>query len=140
MQTEKHIYLENSGVEINGYTFYGTPNTIAWLPEMSNLAFSTEKESLRDIFNKIPDNLDFLLSHTSPYNINDCGMLGDGSEDIGNETLTEAIQDKDIRYIFCGHIHTGNHVMGKWRGKKIVNVSYCKEDKIPAYYPYILEL
>ncbi len=135
--TEKHIYLENSGVEIEGYTFYGVPNT---RPAISNHGFSMTHEDLVEVFNAVPNKLDFLLAHSSPYEVNDCGMLGDRSEDLGNKEMTETLKDKEIRYIFCGHIHTGNHAMGEWRGKKIVNVSYCKENKTPAYKPYILEL
>ncbi len=86
------------------------------------------------------DKLDFLLAHSSPFGVNDCGMLGDKSEDLGNKEMTEALKDKDIRYIFCRHIHTGNHIMGEWRVKKIVNLSYCKENKIPANEPYIFGL
>ena len=137
ISTDKHIYLENSGVTIDGYTFYGTPNT---RPPMNNFAFSQKSERLTEIFNQIPDKLDFLLCHAAPFGVNNCGMLGDGSADIGNAELTEAIKDKDIGYILCGHVHTGNHTMGEWRGKKIANVSYCKESKIPAYEPVIIEL
>ncbi len=136
-QTDKHIYLENSGVEIDGYTFYGVPNT---RPAMRNHGFSMTHEELVKIFNAVPDKLDFLLAHSSPYGVNNHGMLGDGSEDLGNKEMTEALKDKDIRYIFCGHIHTGNHSLTEWRGKKIANVSYCKENKIPAYEPLIIEL
>ena len=135
--TDKHIYLENSGIEIDGVTFYGTPNT---RPPINNFAFSESSERLTEVFSEIPNKLDVLLCHSAPYEVNNCGMLADSSEDIGNMELTEAIKNKDIRYIFCGHVHTGNHVMSEWRGKKIANVSYCKESKAPAYEPLILEI
>ncbi len=137
ISTDKHIYLENTGVEIDGYTFYGTPNT---RPPMNNFAFSKKSKKLTKLFKKIPHKLDFLLCHSAPYNVNNCGMLGDGSDDIGNKELTEAIRKKDISYMFCGHVHTGNHSMGEWQGKKIANVSYCKEGKIPAYEPLVVEI
>ncbi|MFI3261384.1 MAG: metallophosphoesterase [Rikenellaceae bacterium] len=133
--TDKHIYLNNSGVEIDGYTFYGSPNT---RPAINNYGFSKTSAELTEIFNRIPDKLDFLICHSAPYGVNNCGMLGDESEDLGNKELTEALKDKNIGYIFCGHIHTGNHNLGEWRGKKIANVSYCKENKVPAYEPLVI--
>lgn len=133
--SEGVVYLENEGYETMGFTFWGTPN----VPKpTNNLAFYQESDELLKTFRKIPDKVDFLISHAAPYGANNCGMLGDGSADIGSRELAEAIKDKDIGYIFCGHIHTGNHNVGLWEGRRIVNVSYCNENKEPAYDPFYI--
>lgn len=136
-QTERHIFLNNSEVEIDGYSFYGTPN-ISRLNE--DLSFKPYDEELDQLFRHIPERLDFLLCHHAPYGANGCGFDIPFGFDIGCRELAKVICNKDIGYIFCGHIHTGNHSMGEWQGKMIANVSYSNEDKIPAYEPLIIEL
>lgn len=133
--TDKHIYLENNGKEIDGVSFYGTPNVVR---PVTNLAFYRESEELSAIFRQIPDNLDVLLCHSSPYGVNGCGRPRDSREDLGSRELTGAIRDKEIAHIFCGHIHTGNHKTGIWRGKSITNAALCNDKKELAYPPATL--
>ncbi len=136
--TDKHIYLENSGVELMGYSFYGTPNTSKLNSDLSHKPFS---EELKGVFMQIPDKLDFLICHNAPYGANSVGALyGDDGKDIGSKELSEAIQDNDIGYIFCGHIHNGNHSLSWWRGKRIANVALRSESMQIEYEPLILEI
>ena len=130
--TDKHIYLENNGATIAGVTFYGTPNA----PKpVNNIAFCRDSGELSGIFSRIPDVLDVLICHAPPYGAGGCGHPSGGPEDLGCRELTEALRDKRIGHIFCGHIHTGNHETYLWRGKKITNVALCGDNKQPAYPP-----
>ncbi len=147
ISNSKHIYLENSGIEIDGFTFYGTPE-IARLND--DLSFKPINEKLERIFGKIPNKLDFLICHSAPFGTNGCGVWNygvggaeddpDSGRDIGCRELAEAIKDKQIGWIFCGHIHTGNHSPGVWRGKNIVNVSYASESAGAVYGVFEMEI
>ena len=57
-----------------------------------------------------------------------------------NHELFNAIENKDIKYIFSGHIHTGTHRVTEYKGKKMVNVSIKDEDYNLSYYPQIFEI
>ncbi|WP_286138217.1 metallophosphoesterase family protein, partial [Methylomonas methanica] len=65
----KHaIYLENSGVELFGLKFWGSP----WQPEFYNWAFNLPRgKPLAEIWALIPDDTDVLITHTPPYGILD---------------------------------------------------------------------
>lgn len=130
VSTGKLVYLQNSGVELFGYSFWGTPN----VPRpFNNFAFCQNSHQLLESFRQIPDHLDFLICHAAPFGVNDCGVWRKGLKDLGCKELTEAIQDKEISQIFCGHIHRGNHKPGVWRGKQIMNVSLTGDRKEVRY-------
>lgn len=127
---EKLVYLNNESATVCGLLIFGTPN----VPRPThNLAFYQEPSELLKTFRTIPDRLDILLTHAAPYGVNDCALYGDTLQDIGSRELTEAIKDKEIGWIFCGHIHSGNHIPALWREKHIANVSYCDDLKKPAH-------
>ncbi len=134
--SNRNVYLENSGVQIEGYYFYGTPN-IARLNE--DLTFKPYDKELEQLFMQIPERVDFLLSHSAPYNANGCGFDVPSGLDIGSRELADVICNRDISYVICGHIHTGNHTLGEWRGTKIANVAYVSDGK-PTFEPLILEI
>lgn len=131
---QKEIHLVNCGAEIMGLKIYGTPNV---QPPLHNLCFSETPEQLKQLFEAIPNDLDILLVHSAPL----LGGLGTGSDgvEMGCQILTDAIADKHIKYVFCGHIHTGNHEKVEWRGKTLYNVSYCGNNKEPKYEPLFLQ-
>lgn len=118
-----------------GLKIYGTPNIP---PPHHNFAFCQSPEELKRTFSEIPDNIDILISHGSPYGVGDLGLIDEG--DVGCKELTEAIADKNIRYVFCGHIHSGNHGRVEWRGKTLYNVSYCDDNKKPKYNVLEIEI
>ncbi|MFA7034153.1 MAG: metallophosphoesterase [Bacteroidales bacterium] len=125
---EKEIHLLNCGAEIMGLKIYGTPNVP---PPFHNMCFAENPESLAEIFAGIPDDLDILLVHAAPI-LEGLGMGSDGVE-LGCQVLTDALSYKHIKYVFCGHIHTGNHKKVEWLGKTLYNVSYCDNDKNPQF-------
>lgn len=137
--TQKLIVLCNQGIELMGLTIYGTPNVP---PAISCFAFTRTSDELQKIFSLIPDNLDILIAHGVPYGVGHLGvMVKRGTvQDRGMWELTEAIEKKNIRYVFCGHVHTGSHERVEWRGKILYNVSYCDKKKLPAYDVLVLEI
>ena len=133
--SERHIHLENSRVVIDGCYFYGTPNTSKL---NSDLSFKPYNKELAEIFGRIPPKVDFLLAHSAPYDANGCGFDAPSGLDIGSRELADVIYHRDISYLFCGHIHTGNHSLEEWHGIKIANVAYTTDGK-PSYAPLLVE-
>lgn len=67
------IYLEDSGVEIEGVRFWGSP----WTPIFMNWAFMLGRgEPLYEKWQLIPDDTDVLITHGPPQGIGDEVMFG----------------------------------------------------------------
>ncbi|MDD2594676.1 MAG: metallophosphoesterase [Bacteroidales bacterium] len=123
------IYLCDTGICIDGVSFYGTP----WVPKPTrNLAFFLEHDDLLEKFRQIPDHIDVLLTHASPC-IERMGYVNDLDRDIGSVELLEALEERHIGFVLCGHIHSGNHDKVRWNGSTCYNLSYCDNHKNPAY-------
>ena len=59
------IYLQDSSIELLGIKFYGSP----WTP--IGMAFHSRGEHLTAMFDRIPVDTDFLITHSPPYNVLD---------------------------------------------------------------------
>jgi Icc-related predicted phosphoesterase len=133
-----HILIDKQ-IEINGLKIYGTP----WVPIISyRWAFEAEHDILLDKFRKIPSELDILITH-SPPRILDCSIdysLQTQNGPFGSSELTQAIFDKQPKYVFCGHIHSGSHDCVKFEKSKIYNVSRLDEDYCIGYNPLIIDI
>ena len=99
------IYLKDSGCEIEGLKFYGSP----WQPWFHNWAFNVYRGDLHHHWSKIPNDLDVLLVHGPPFGYGDRTTNGDR---VGCEELLEALKTKQPKYVFYGHIHEDT---GMWR-------------------------
>lgn len=135
--TKLEILLDSS-TEFMGKTFYGTP----WCPNLYNWAFYKNSDDLEKIFKKIPESVDFLISHSPGKGCNKTGMSLEkwNRPEYGSEELAQAVLNrKGIKWWVCGHIHSGNHNITELiNGTKVVNVSLLGED-YKERYP-ILEL
>lgn len=142
----KLFYLKDSMVILGDIKIYGTP----WCPRLSSWAFYQESDKLKEIFDNIPD-CDILLTHTPPKYVNGVGEIRDvsrlkyelsshGFPDHGCMELREAIKKKNIKYCFSGHIHSGNHKLTEWHGKKIANVSLKDESYDMTYEPLVIQI
>lgn len=61
-------YLQDSGVVLDGIRFWGSP----WQPEFHSWAFNVPRgERLREIWSRIPDETDVLVTHGPPYGLGD---------------------------------------------------------------------
>lgn len=123
----KLIYLEDDGVVLDGVSFYGTP----WCPVLVNWAYYASEEDLYKKYSKIPDNVDVLLTHCPPKIGNAGVVLQSGwneGRDFGSWELAKVIENKDIKYLFCGHIHSGDHKKTVYNNINIYNVSLKDED------------
>lgn len=93
------IYLHDSGIELGGYYFWGSPIQ----PEFCHWAFNRPRgEVLEQHWLKIPKHTDILITHTPAYGILDTCFDGQAA---GCEALLAAIQRIKPKIHACGHIH-----------------------------------
>lgn len=140
-------YLRDSAVEVEGVKIYGTPFTTIF-GRWANM----EPESVLDeIYSKIPEGLDILLSHGPAYGWNDTIMqypdrTSPPNDHIGSKSLRKHILRAKPLWTFCGHIHSGSHDVTKLpvmlddleirKKMNVVNVSLLDEDYQKAYTPF----
>eukprot|EP00930_Biecheleria_cincta_P083109 TRINITY_DN72744_c0_g1_i1.p1 TRINITY_DN72744_c0_g1~~TRINITY_DN72744_c0_g1_i1.p1 ORF type:complete len:363 (+),score=49.72 TRINITY_DN72744_c0_g1_i1:160-1248(+) len=128
-----NIYLEDGIANICGYSIYGSP----WQPEFCDWAFMLPRgQPMREIWAKVPESVDVLLTHTPP-----CGF-GDRSSSlarVGCEMLTQAIQQRAVSVNVSGHIHSGYG----WTSDDTtlyINASTCDRDYRPINPPVVFDL
>ena len=93
------IYLNDSGIDISGLKFWGSPIQ----PEFFDWAFNRQRgEDIRQHWDMIPDDVDVLLTHGPVFGILD--RCTDG-ERVGCEELLEVVQRIKPKIHAFGHIH-----------------------------------
>jgi Icc-related predicted phosphoesterase len=95
------IYLEDSYVTIENIKIYGSP----WQPRFGkNWGFNLERgEELKEKWEKIPDDIDILITHGPPESILD---KTDQGLSVGCDQLFEFVMEKIKPKIHIfGHIH-----------------------------------
>ena len=97
-------YLFDSGIEIDGVNFYGSP----WQPEFFNWAFNLPRhgEEMKAHWDAIPDNTDILVTHGPAYGYLD--IPGGQNIRVGCEMLRERVE------AFRPKIHVFGHIHGSW--------------------------
>jgi len=91
--------LIDQEIKIEGLRIYGTP----WVPQFGFWAFMRKDMHLDQTFEKIPDDLDILISHGPPFGILDNGGFGFS----GSMTLMKAVYRAQPEFHLFGHIHEG---------------------------------
>lgn len=93
------IYLEDSAVEIEGITIYGSP----WQPWFGGWAFNLQRgPELAAVWAKVPANTDILITHGPPAGILDQTKRG---EMVGCRDLLDRVLEVRPRLHVFGHIH-----------------------------------
>lgn len=130
------IYLQDSGFEIDGVNFWGSP----WTPEFYNWAFMLPRgEALAKKWARIPDETDVLITHGPPYGTLDVNLHG---ERCGCEALADRVsQLPNLKLHLFGHIHYSHGVTG-WYGDGPIsaNCATCGEDYKPVNHAHEFEL
>lgn len=106
------IYLQDSGIVVNGVRFWGSP----WQPAFNDWAFNLPRgERLREKWALIPAQTDVLVTHGPPHGIGD----GTGAEDDGAgygahrsgcEALRARVAEVQPLLHLFGHIHDSGGV------------------------------
>lgn len=96
-------YLCDSGTEFEGLKIWGSPHSL-WFPQVNPkcAAFMDSEYNLAAIYEKIPNNIDILISHGPPIGILDQNVEGSS---CGSQALLNAIERIKPRLVIFGHIH-----------------------------------
>jgi Icc-related predicted phosphoesterase len=131
-------YLQDTKLEIDGVTFYGTPH----IPELQRWAFYGRSDTLKHMFSLIPENVDVLMTHSPGKYVNDTGVSLQkySLPEYGSQELTDAVNDRHIKYWICGHVHSGNHKLDKYGETMVANVSIKDENYRVSYEPLIFDV
>jgi Icc-related predicted phosphoesterase len=136
-------YLCDSGTEFEGLRIWGSPWTLKFPginPHCMAFTCDTEEE-LAEKWDKIPNDLDILVTHSPPFGILDKNVKGEhcGSVSLRNKTL-DGNYFKKFRHHIFGHIHE----MGSYRLDlgitKFINCSHVNEYYQPVNQPVRIEL
>ncbi len=128
------IYLEDSGVEIDGIKFWGSPVQ----PIYKNWAFNRPEEKLALHWAAIPDDTDVLITHCPPHSIFDWSVydkIHTGSPSLYKEVV-ERIKPK--AHVF-GHIHSG-YGMKRIENTLFINASNLNDDYECVNDPIVFEI
>lgn len=108
-------YLVDSGVELAGLSFHGTP----WVPDLEGWAFYADDEELATRSAAIPP-VDVLVSHGPPRGFGD--QLARGGR-AGSTALLSRLERVPPKLCLFGHIHEDH---GTWRldGTDLANVAH----------------
>ncbi len=88
---------------------------------------------MRQKWDQIPDDIDVLITHGPPLEIQDRNMQG---ENVGCKDLLERVLQVRPKYHVFGHIHAA-YGMNYWllEGTTFVNASVCDEGYLPTNRP-----
>ncbi|WP_395074902.1 metallophosphatase domain-containing protein [Flavobacterium sp.] len=101
------IYLNDSGVCIDGFNIWGSPIQ----PAFFDWAFNRKRGTAIDThWQLIPKNTDILITHGPPFGILDKTMRG---EAVGCEMLLKKVNEIKPKLHVFGHIHEGYGMLEK---------------------------
>jgi Icc-related predicted phosphoesterase len=129
-------YLEDSGVEIDGVRFWGSP----WTPTFMDWAFMQDRGApINRYWQRIPDHTDVLITHSPPHGIADQVDTGLEFDNVGCRDLQARVQQLTLQAHIFGHIHEG---YGQYlrENTRFINASTCNVRYQPVNPPIIVEL
>lgn len=126
-------YLQDSGLEIEGLFFWGSP----WQPKYNRWAFNLERgEQLRARWDLIPDRVDVLITHGPPRGIGDRVKSG---ERVGCEDLLERTRGLKPKLHIFGHVHE-DYGVTESKETLYVNASFLDRKRRPCQPPHLLSV
>ena len=140
LKNESASYIDNNGKE---WTIFGTP----YCHLFGNWPFMVSDEVLVEKFANIPNDVDFILSHDTPYGVGTqdyiLEKLRHGNHElvhVGNSPLRDRLESINYKWLFHGHIHSSGHTPEEFVTGKVVNVSLVDESYDLVYKPFILTI
>lgn len=135
------IYLEDSEVKIGGLRFYGSPWTSGLEGYKSHWAFAKLRTELLDIWKKIPEGLDVLITHMPPWGILDEVIdKYDNITRFGCYDLRHIIKKRKPKIHIFGHIHWSGGKSVKYYDTECFNVALMSEEYEVVNKPTVIEV
>lgn len=132
-------YLEDSGVEIDGLYFYGSPYT----PTFGSWAYMLPRgEMLKKKWAVIPEKTNILVTHGPSYGILDEAPRGwyGGFENVGCQDLLNRIKQlRELKVHIFGHIHNSSGIMYQDE-LCFINAAICNEQYKPVNPVRVIEI
>ena len=125
------VYLEDSGVELGGINFWGSP----WQPWMGGWAFNAPESDgadepfLQKKFGQIPANTDVLITHSPPIGFHDTVY----QRHAGSIALNEQIERVQPTLAVYGHIHKPG--VERVDSTTLCNAAYVGYNRKPNRHP-----
>lgn len=127
------VYLQDSSIVIEGVKFYGSP----WTVWFGGWAFNLPPgRALEMKWDRIPDDVDVLVTHGPPDGVFDLNARG---EHCGDEQLLEAVERIKPKVHAFGHIHY-SHDAAKLRDTVFVNAAICTDRYDAWQKPVVVDL
>ena len=98
MLPEDTYYLENEGLDLEGFHIWGSP----MIPDFVGAFNRKRGRELRVYWEKIPEDVDVLITHTPPAGILDRTSLG---LSVGCKDLRSRVDELQAKFHLFGHIH-----------------------------------
>lgn len=128
-------------VEVAGLKIWFTP----WSNQFMDWAWMKEPEELVEVYDRIPEGTDIIVSHQPPYGYGDAVderyllPTDKGERHKGSKELLATIDRVKPKLVVCGHIHSG-HGRYQHKGTAIYNVSLVNEAYERVYQPTVVVL
>lgn len=132
------VYLEEESIVLNGLKFYGSPRTI----EFFNWAYMYEERHAKRIWDRVPNDVDVLITHQPPLNKLDYVIRpnADGNHHVGcKELLSKVLEIKPLLHVY-GHLHEDGCKYIKGVNTTYVNASICDEEYNIGRKPIIVDI
>lgn len=101
--------LHGNAVDFDGLTFCGIGGSN---PTPFNTPFELDDSQAEEIISRLPNKVDVLVSHTSPYNTR-CDRSY-GGDHIGSKPVRRFIEKTKPKVVICGHVHEGRSTDSLW--------------------------
>ncbi len=133
-------YLNDSGVELEGVRFWGSPIT----PRFHDWSFMREKDDIEKHWALIPNDTQVLITHGPVWGVLDeVARSEEITEHTGCKVLKKLLSEKTDGlapdYHVFGHIHEGYGSIEK-RGTQFLNVSTMNEHYVVQNPPVVIDL
>lgn len=131
-------YLRNTSVTIEGIKFWGSPYSNTF----GHWAFMEDDDDLALIWDQIPDDTNFVITHGPAYHTADLvlNQLYERDPHVGSMSLaTKLFTLPHLKVHVCGHIHES---YGIYPGDRYltVNASICDLSYVPFNHPVVLNV
>jgi len=131
------IYLEDSGVEIDGLNVWGSP----FSPTFYNWEFMANRgEDIGYHWAQIPDDTNVLITHGPGFGTLDA-VQGVGRGPQGCEMLSRRIKNLPNLKVNCfGHLHKSGGMSIVKDGVTFVNAAICTDEYKPINPPVVIDI
>ena len=133
MMPDNVIYLNDSGVTIEGIKIWGSPIQ----PWFFDWAFNRKRgPEIKKHWDLIPNDTDILITHGPAHKRLDRVIRG--NEAVGCVDLLKAIERVEPKFFICGHIHEAYGVIEEEK-TTFINASVLNENYKMANKPIVFE-